>query len=293
MFANAIQKTGEFTRPILTISRFFGSTQVNPGTATLFFVNENGDAVTCRHVAKLVMDAERINRRYEDFKKKRSEHPENAEKLAAQYGYNSTVLAEMRHNFVDTVDHFQTLQCVFHPKHDLALIRMGGFTRTLYRGHAVFAKDDHGIQPGDFLCRLGFPFPEFSGYFYDAKEDRIGFDPKGRLITPRFPSEGMFTRHLGGDNGEMIGYELSTPGLPGQSGGPLFNKEGIVYGMQYETKHLPIHFNTPGNDQKLYLNVGHCLSAGIIKKFLSDHGVRYYTEEDLERDNAPRVYKIC
>jgi hypothetical protein len=37
MFASAIERAAKFTRPIHTIHRFFGSTQVHPGAATLFF----------------------------------------------------------------------------------------------------------------------------------------------------------------------------------------------------------------------------------------------------------------
>lgn len=43
---------GEFTRPIHTIVRYFGSTDVHPGAATLFFINSDGWALTCRHVAE-------------------------------------------------------------------------------------------------------------------------------------------------------------------------------------------------------------------------------------------------
>jgi len=33
------------------LSRLFNSTEVVPGTATLFFVNDDGVAITCKHVA--------------------------------------------------------------------------------------------------------------------------------------------------------------------------------------------------------------------------------------------------
>ena len=55
--------------------------------------------------------------------------------------------------------------------------------------------------------------------------------------TPRFPIEGMLTRHIMHGN-EIAGIELSTPGLRGQSGGPLFNSEGLVCGMQSGTNHF-------------------------------------------------------
>lgn len=54
MFVKAIEEVGKFTRPIHTISRNYNEKTVNPGAATLFFVNENGCAVTCRHVIELI-----------------------------------------------------------------------------------------------------------------------------------------------------------------------------------------------------------------------------------------------
>ena len=39
MFVKAIRTVGAFTRPIQSISRSYGSKDVIPGAATLFFVN--------------------------------------------------------------------------------------------------------------------------------------------------------------------------------------------------------------------------------------------------------------
>lgn len=50
MFVNAIQKVSGFTRAIHSISRNFGSTKIERGAATLFFVNQDGWALTCKHV---------------------------------------------------------------------------------------------------------------------------------------------------------------------------------------------------------------------------------------------------
>jgi hypothetical protein len=83
---------------------------------------------------------------------------------------------------------------------------------------------------------------------------------------------------------------LSTPGLKGQSGGPLFTKEGIVCGMQFATNHLHLGFDMKNkevisNGEKIRitnqpcLHVGYCIHANIIKQFLQEHGVKYYEQE--------------
>ena len=64
MFVKAVEEVSHYTRPIHTIMRSYGSNKVFPGASTLFFVNEDGDAVTCRHVAELLLKAEQINQQY-------------------------------------------------------------------------------------------------------------------------------------------------------------------------------------------------------------------------------------
>ena len=57
MFVDAIETAIRFTRPIHFISRNYGSETVIPGTATLFFVNAQGWAFTCRHVVQQLVSA--------------------------------------------------------------------------------------------------------------------------------------------------------------------------------------------------------------------------------------------
>jgi len=103
----------------------------------------------------------------------------------------------------------------------------------------------------------------------------------------RFPIEGMVTRHFGDRNGNIFGVEMSTPGLKGQSGGPLFNSDGLIYGMQSMTNHLHLGFDM--NNQEMYsegrkikitnqplLHVGNCVHVDIIKQFLREHNVVFF-----------------
>ena len=55
MFADAIELVGNYTKPLKIISRNYKSTSIIPGTATLFFVNDEGYAITCKHVAEILL----------------------------------------------------------------------------------------------------------------------------------------------------------------------------------------------------------------------------------------------
>lgn len=294
MFASAIDKVACFTRPIHTISRQYQSGTVFPGTATLFFVNPNGYAITCKHVVQIIGQAEQINAQYRRFQHERAQlahngvtHPESLAQLEKNYQYNAGVTVQMLNTFVDCVDQVTKLEFHVHPTLDLAIIRFHGYNQILYKNYAVFEKNPQNIRQGDFLCRLGFPFPEFTNYEYNATKDEIHWT-NAKAITPRFPMEGMVTRFLA-DQHQMYGIELSTPGLRGQSGGPLFNAEGKVCGMQFSTKHMHLGFDIVNKEMFInnslqrisdysFMHLGQCIHVDSIKAFLTQHGVEFYEE---------------
>ena len=72
MFRKAIEKIGNFTRPIHFISHFYKEENVRPGAATLFFINDQGYALTCKHVTNLIKEAENINTRISRFQQETS-----------------------------------------------------------------------------------------------------------------------------------------------------------------------------------------------------------------------------
>ena len=57
---------------------------------------------------------------------------------------------------------------------------------------------------------------------------------------------------------------MSTPGFKGQSGGPLFDERGIIYGMQSAITSL---------------NLGQCIHAQVIKDFLRKEKVKFYEDD--------------
>lgn len=294
MFADAIEKVGGFTRPIKFISRNYKDNVIVPGCATMFFVNSDGWALTCKHVANEIIAADKINNNYSQFKASMADIAGSPKAKALMKGLEQKFnlapkkAIQMKVQFPDCVDCFKEIDITVDPEYDIALLHFKGFDRVVYHGHAVFAKDSKAIRPGDTLVRLGFPFPEFSDFGYDEEHDDIVWT-NGRAGTPRFPIDGMYTRGVADKNGKLMGIELSTPGLRGQSGGPLFDSDGIIYGMQSLTKHLHLgfdmineHMQINGRQQTInnqpFLHVGHCVHVDVIKEFLNRHNVKYFEE---------------
>jgi hypothetical protein len=287
MFVQAIEKVAGYTRAIHSISRNFGSAEIEKGAATLFFVNQDGYALTCKHVAQWISQADQINHRYLNFQQQsKGLSAGHISNLAKKLGLNSAQTSEMRITFVDCVDQITNLKFHLHPTHDLALIKFEGFNKTLFNSTPVFKKAENEIQPGAMLCRLGFPFPEFTNYELNHQAQALQWSANGNPRSPRFPIDGMLTRFLGDNSGKIYGMELSTPGLRGQSGGPLFDAEGKICGMQSRTKHLHLGFDIEekaiiahGKSKKVndyaFIHLGECIHVSVIKEFLNTNQVSF------------------
>lgn len=287
MFVQAIEKVAGFTRAIHSISRNFGSAEIQKGAATLFFVNQEGYALTCKHVAQWITQADQINHRYSNFQQQAKDlSGKQISVLAKTLGLNASQTSEMRITFVDCVDRISNLKFHLHPTYDLALIKFEGFDKTLFPTTPIFKKVDNEIQPGAMLCRLGFPFPEFTNFELNQQAQVLQWSAKGNARSPRFPMDGMLTRFLGDDQGKIYGMELSTPGLRGQSGGPLFDTDGKICGMQSRTKHLHLGFDIEekaiiahGKAKKVndyaFIHLGECIHVSVIKEFMRANNVSF------------------
>lgn len=293
MLTNAIKEVEKFTRPIHTISKNFAG-NVNPVTSTLFFVNEDAVAITCKHVLDLIVQADPINLHYRNFLAEKKALPKNGRyksllaALVKKYNYKNDITEQLKNQFVNCVDTISNINCHTHPTLDLAIIEFQGFTKTLYTSYATFVKDPTKIQPGKYVCKLGFPFPEFNNFQENPTTEEIEFTNAGNMTSPQFPLDGIITRFIG-SAGNITAIETSTPGLKGQSGGPLFDSDGLIYGMQYATNHLHLGFDIKnfdivnnGKKEKIsnhpFLNVGHCIHVDQIKDFLKLHKIKFYEE---------------
>lgn len=263
MFVKSIENVSRFVRPVCFVERLNNDELVS-GTATIFFVNDEGVAITCKHVVNNLIG-------YDKLKNKKLEN---------------TNLKDAIVSFHNCYEVINTLQYILHPTYDLAIIKFNGIGK-LYDGHCIFLKDDLDIKQGKSLCRLGFAFPEFNNYKIDS-QDKLTFTNQGNTNVPIFPIDGIITR-LVKDNTQIFGIEMSTPGFNGQSGAPLFDINGTVYGMQNLTKHYHLGFDITnqevhvGINKKIvsnypFINLGQCLHVNIIKDFLRQNNISFYEE---------------
>jgi len=293
MFEKAIQKVLQFTRPLHTISRTYGGL-IQPGSSTFFFVNDKGVAITCKHVLDLIPAADQVNNNFLKFKAERDRLPRDAkfkrnlQGLEMKYKYHPETTIQLKNNFLNCFDKIEEITCHPHPTLDLAILEFKGFNKIFYNSHAVFVGDSSRIQQGQSLCRIGYPFPEFNNFRYNTETDDIEWTNTGNPNSPSFPIDGILTRFVGDPNNGITGIEMSTPGLKGQSGGPLFDTDGNIYGMQFATNHLHLGFDIKdieiihnGKKSRVsnypFLHVGICVHVDKIKEFLTQHGISFST----------------
>lgn len=295
MFVNAVETATKYTRPFLSISRAYGLSEVMPGCATFIIVNDEGWALTCKHVAEQIRVAEDLYKRYNAFKAELNAIPKSdrhykalVKALEKKYHYEKKkrILIQQRNHFGDVVDVSKGIECILHPKYDLALIHFVGFSKVLCNQYPVFAKNSTVLSQGMSLCRLGYPYPEFNNFRYNEASDDIEWTIIGKTRTPLFPIDGILTRFCADQNNRVVEIEMSTPGLKGQSGGPLFDVNGIIYGIQSCTVSLPLGFDQENrevivngvskrvNDYS-FIHLGRCIHIDVIKEFLDTHGVKY------------------
>jgi hypothetical protein len=290
MFETAILEAQNYTRPVLSIMRNYAN-RITPGAGTMFFVNNNGAAVTCKHIAEIILSGDNIWQKFQAFQQEKAGFEQNAKfknklrDLEIKYGFQPNVTVQILTNFQDCFDKITGFKVHMHGTLDLAIIQFEGFEQIFYKSFAQFVSDNQPLNIGKYLCRLGYPFPEFNNYTIN-EADNLQWTSDGIQKTPIFPSEGMITRFVV-ENNEISGIEMSTPGLRGQSGGPLFDNNATVYGMQSHTLHLHLGFDmkehevsTRFGQEKIsnypFLHVGRCVHANQIKRFLHDHNIEYF-----------------
>jgi hypothetical protein len=171
---------------------------------------------------------------------------------------------------------------VYLPEADLAIGRLDPFPKEMCRSYPVFKNPAGGLPIATSLCRLGFPFREVK-VTYDEAADQFGI-PEGGLAY--FPIEGILTRMFdsGVPNGSKYHVrwiETSSPGLRGQSGGPIYDVQGRIWGIQSRTDTLPLGFapeikvgGKPTVEHQ-FISLGIGSHPATLVEILTDLGIRF------------------
>lgn len=169
-----------------------------------------------------------------------------------------------------------------NPVSDLATGRLEPFNADMIQEYPVFKNPQSGLLAGTSLCRLGFPFKEITATFDEATNQfTLG---NGVLPVPFFPNDGIHTRVVlitAQNNQQAKFIETSSPGLRGQSGGPIFDVHGNVWAIQSRTQHLPLGFSPKIKEgsreitEHQFMHVGWGSHVEEVIKFLNENHVDF------------------
>lgn len=287
MFADACKLAARYTYPVIIARRYFDRT-TECGCAAFVVLNEDGWIATAAHLFAaddaLQRSCREISAYYgkvlciqgnqeisiEEKRRKISRlktDPKWISNVSYRWGHEGMRLAEVR----------------LLPEADLAIGRLYPFHPERYRPYPV-VKDPANLDVGTPLCKLGYPFQRVSADF-DESGSEFRFTP-GTLPISGYPMEGIYTRTLSAGKSTDGRYEIkfletSSPGLVGQSGGPLFDSHGTLWGVQSRTDmhSFPIRARTRGreriDEETMSLNLGVAIHPELLVTYLKDLGILF------------------
>ncbi len=296
MFANAYRIASRFTLPVIISSR----TSDNVCTSIIgacVVINSDGWILTTAH---LINEIQRQQASVAKYHTHNGDVRQLEQDIVADKYFRKNKVHAIHRPSTNSIKNCSiwwgsdTAQLQFQDvamiaSSDLAIGRLDGFKASTVEHYPIFKKPDADYTPGRSLCRLGFPFHEIKPS-YDSKQNRFTL-PAGTVPVPLFPIDGIFTRVIvapmqGVENGEVGKFiETSSPGLCGQSGGPIVDVNGAVWALQSHTRHYALGFSppVPGNNKSnqhkehQFLNVGLGVHNEPILHLLKEKHVDHQT----------------
>ena len=284
MFADACSRVSEFTRPLAISTRHENGT-VRTEIATFIVLNREGWVMTAGHVYDSFVKFQGDLKKAEEIRELNQSRSSKPGSPSSQIKLDPTFITN--HSFWWSWDGVRVKEAYMHRQEDIVICKLEPFDPSWIREYPVLVDPD-SLHPGTSLCRSGFSFADITASWDEThKTFQIRRIPAKETI---FHNDGIHTRYvskgMAEDKHEMLYVETSTPGLKGQSGGPIFTTKGHIYAMQVATAHMPLGFSptieVDGRTEvaNQFMNVGLGLHVKIIREILDEHGIRYDAEGD-------------
>ena len=287
MFAKALKSVSVYTHPVIISTRLYDG-KVGGGCATFIILNEEGWILTAAHVLNVLRNSQKDETARLEYEKKKSAIESNPGLNTKQKKKRLKLLTPNKHWITNssywwgkggvTIKEF-----VLDEMADLAAGRLEPFDSKSISVYPTFKNPNGELLVGTSLCKLGFPFHEIKVTF-DENKNSFQIAP-GVLPMPRFPIDGIHTRvaiYIDKKSKREVKFiETSSPGLRGQSGGPIFDIYGNVWGLQSRTSHFPLGFSPKVKkggkevEENQFMNVGLGTHVEEIVRFLTSKKIKF------------------
>ncbi len=276
MFAKACSIARNWTRPMIVSTRLANGT-VDTQVGTFVLINKDGWAFSAGHL-------------FDSFVKFQADQKKIKEAAAMNDAKPGSVEPDMKwivnHSFWFGSDGVRMSRVYVNRQIDIALIKLENI-----RDAKVFPvfRTPESMTPGTSVCRLGFAFTEVRSEF-NAETKNFSI-PKGVLPLTFYPTEGIHTRDImegvTQDGFDRVFVDTSSPSYRGQSGGPLFDTQGRIYGINVRTQIRRLDFDNvmrPRDEllpEKQYANFGQAVHVRTLIAIMKKNGVSFETSDEI------------
>jgi hypothetical protein len=297
MFAKACELASSFTRSLI-LSRCDQGGNCSSVIGAFVVVNKDGWAVTVRHIIDEIERSARVAKEFWAAEAAKAaindqtiNKKERSQRLKALPSFRSNTTTHSSTWW--SWDSAQVEKVVSAPAVDLAFVKFKSFDPATVVTYPIFKDPSKPMQPGRSLCRLGFPFHSVKPVF---DPDKKTFElPPGLIPLPFFPNDGILTRIIEVKTNPPLNppppyklrlIETSSPGLLGQSGGPIFDQNGTIWGIQSRTVHHPLGFSPPvpggkrNEKEHQFMNVGWGTHVETVIGAMSDLGITFTLSQE-------------
>ncbi len=287
MYKKSIKENSKYLVPFVMGVKYYGSDEIEHALGTMIVLNDKGDVLTCKHIAEEFIKNNQLGSMYlkllDDIEKCKNKNELSDFEKSHNLTKDSVVLTNI--NLPFKIDENIDINIILHKDLDLAIIQ---FKNVKYNidNYPIISKE-LPLQ-GQSVCKLGFAFPEYDFFEYSKELKNIVMKKNIKASFPLFPMDGIVTRLVMDEKNNLSMFETSTPGIRGQSGGPIFSPEGLVYGIQSMTKQLDLNFDINmkvkrGNNTKIvnytpFINLGVGVSSVEIIKFLNENNIEFQSK---------------
>lgn len=287
MFTKAYELTTKFTHPLVVTMRFFDKT-IDCGLGAFVVLNDEGWMLSAAHNFGASFA---FNQHQQELK----EYSEKVEKINSNKQikeHQLKALAKAIKPNPKWITDFAImlagqpiaiLESHIYVEHDLVIFRLD---KNVVNGQTIFPKiiDPNKLKPGTSLCKFGYPFVEVKGTFNTTTN--LFELPSDLLPVPFFPIEGIYTRNIFSGKTQdksmdILFLETSSPGLKGQSGGPICDSEGNLFAIQSQNVTMPLGFkglievNKKIVEENQFINVGIGVHTKTIVELLQKHNIKF------------------
>lgn len=293
MFEKACEAARGYTRPTILITRTERG-DIGTGVGTFIVLNSDGWILTVAHILEPFIRWQHDKAARDEYVRLKQAIENDASLSPGKKRHRINQLA-YDSNWISHVDLIlargpdRQINVQVDGMADLALLKLPDISSLNVTGFPVFGDPKNPILPGTSLCRIGFPFHNIEGVTFNASTGHFNLPPMPPLAV--FPNEGIHTRnqiavHMPSGR-KVLNLETSSPGLRGQSGGPIFDTHGRIWALQSKTLSLPLGISCKVKEggkeitEHQFMHIGVGPHVSHIRDFLDQNNVKYQAAENL------------